>query len=92
MELNIFDLQIDGTLIARGTSTDRIIFQVSVSFPESELTDLVNHIYTIKPQLEQTNTCTIMENAYDSAGIEIINTSPKIDNNLLLIGRDIRWN
>ncbi len=88
VQLNTFYLLVGGTLVAEGTSTNQIIFQVSVPSPNPKLLSPGEIIFmpSSRGWNEQTETGSIIENAHDSGGIDIIDTSPKIDKSSLYIG------
>ncbi len=71
IDINHYYLQVNGTLTAKGTSTDNINIKGSIKFSGSSWN-------------EQTGKGCIIEKAnIDSASIEINNASPKINNNTL---------
>ena len=82
VNLGTYYLQVNGTLYARGSSTDNIIFSSQAS------SDLFQIIFTqlSSSWSEQTGAGSIIENAIINASISITGASPKISNNLI---RDI---
>jgi archaellum component FlaF (FlaF/FlaG flagellin family) len=74
VDFNDYNMQVDGTLIAKGSSTNHIYFThgLSLTFTQSS-----------SPWNEQTGSGSILENVEFANGphIEIINASPKVNQN-----------
>jgi hypothetical protein len=79
VNLGTYYLQVNGTLYARGTSTDSIIFSSQAT------SDLFQIVFTHLSSSwnEQTGSGCIIENAVINASISISNVSPKINNNFI---------
>jgi parallel beta-helix repeat protein len=68
-------LQVEGTLIASGTSTNKINFDSFIYTPNPQ------ELYPGGIVFMQSSTGSLIENAYVT-GIDVINSSPKIDQNI----------
>jgi parallel beta-helix repeat protein len=82
VNLGAYYLQVNGTLCARGSSTDSIIFSSQAT------SDIFQILFTPVSSNwnEQTGSGSIIENAIINASISITGVSPKINNNFI---RDI---